>query len=141
MKDLIIVGAGGMARKVFVTLRRLNEKLAPFKRAVAETGATLQAKVGVYFSMPSCVGGVSGTTLEELSSCDSNNMTIRRNAVLEEAMGIVRILTENHIPCRLITERCAYWSAAQFDTVIAGNAAYPSAGECRKMREFVRGGG
>ena len=26
MKDLIIVGAGGMARKVFVTLRRLNEK-------------------------------------------------------------------------------------------------------------------
>ncbi|MCQ2378698.1 MAG: hypothetical protein MJ016_05745, partial [Victivallaceae bacterium] len=122
------------------TLRTLHEKLAPFRRAVARNGATLRARVGVYFSMPSCVGGKSGMTLKELSDCDSNNMTIRRNAILEEAMGIVRILAESRIPCRLLTERCSDWRGS-FDTVIAGNAAYLSAEESEKMRDFVRRGG
>ncbi|MCQ2353009.1 MAG: beta-galactosidase [Victivallaceae bacterium] len=130
---------GTLEEKFYHTLRTINEKLAPFRQAVCRRQATLTGRVGVYFSMPSCVAAISGTTLKELSNCDSNNMTIRRNAILEEAMGMVRILAENHIPCQLVTESTADWE--QFDTILVGNAAYLPETESARMRDFVRDGG
>ncbi|MCQ2379320.1 MAG: beta-galactosidase [Victivallaceae bacterium] len=129
---------GTLSEKFYRTLSDINRRLEPFRKAVSK-GLRIKGTVGIYFSMPSCVGSSGPVSLEKVSESDSNNMSIRRNAVVEEAMGMSRVLTELHIPYELVTERTIDWS--KFDLVLVGNAAYLPADEESKMRNYVYSGG
>lgn len=130
---------GTLHAPFYETLHELTGRLAPFAAAAREVGGKPWAPTGLYFSMESCVNeGLNGLPLRELSFGEGN-MGVRRNAVLDEAVGAAELLIREKIPFRVVTSRDDDWSSLR--AVVVNNAAYLSEAEVARLREFVRGGG
>ncbi|MBR4220145.1 MAG: beta-galactosidase trimerization domain-containing protein, partial [Victivallales bacterium] len=121
-------------------LQAINEKLRPYKEAVAQTKAFLEAKVGIYFSLNSCVNREgNGVSLVKMDSESSSNMVVRRNSVNEEMMGLSELLNKMHIPYKVITEREKELSGYKVIFLCQGD--YLAEEEYERLRGFVRDGG
>jgi len=132
--------SGTLSEPFYQMLSKINQRLRPFKECVAALHPKLWAKVGLYFSMPSCVDASrNGVKLKALNDVRANNMAIRHNAVLDEAMGTAQILTKLHVPYRIITDTTTDFAGIK--TIIVNNAAYLTASECRRLQKFVTEGG
>ena len=130
---------GTLRESVYQTFHNLNHTLEPFRNAVAQKQFRLTAKTALYFSISCCVNQMlNGMKLREFDGGGANNMDIRRNAVLDEVLGSAEILTQMHIPYRVITQM---ESLEQFTTMIVNNAAFLSADDCERLRSFVKNGG
>lgn len=131
---------GTLSETFYQALGKVNAKLLPFKKSVSSLKAPLAAEVGLYFSMPCCVDhNINGEKLSQFDGGRANNMSIRRNAVLDEVMGTAEILIKMHIPFKVISESKRDYS--NLKAIIINKAAYMSEEECRLLREFVREGG
>ncbi len=131
---------GTLEEPFYQRLHHIVETLEPFKKVIARHRPALMGGVGLYFSMESCIDRQrDGVSLEEMDGRRANNMDVRTNATLDEALGCSKVLGALHIPYRVVTERDADLSS--FKAVIVGNAAYLSEAECARLREFVRNGG
>ena len=131
---------GSLSERFYNSLCKVNQNLLPYKKLLAETKADLTAKVGLYFSMPCCVDhNINGIKLAQFDGGRANNMGVRRNAVLDEVMGTAEILLKMHIPFKVLTESKTDYSNLQ--AIIINKAAYMSAEECTRLREFVQNGG
>ena len=131
---------GTFEESFYQRLGKLNKRLAPFREIIESLKPRLASIVGVYFSMECCVNqDANGTTLANLDSESSSNMSIRRNTVCEEAMGTAELLTKLHIPYRIITARQE--NLSEFNVIFLNQATYLNANECLKLSCFVQNGG
>lgn len=120
-------------------LKEVNDYLTPFRKVVKENQFTIKGKVGIYFSMTSCINeDLNNVKLLDFTS-SSSNMTSRENKVLDETIGFAELFTEMHIPYVALTERDENFEG--LDTIIICNGRYLKDSECDKLREFVKGGG
>lgn len=118
----------------------LNRRLEPFRNAVRNLNGRSAARVGVYFSMASCVNrAINRIELKKFNGGCANNMSIRKNAVLDELLGMTDVLNRLHTPWQVVTSSTADFSG--LETLIICNAAYLSPEETGRLREFVRNGG
>ncbi len=130
---------GTLNRLFYERLHSVVKKLEPFRRLVQAHAPTLRGETGLYFSMNSCVNeALNGVPLRE-DSTHGMNMDERENAVVDEAVGTAALLSSLHVPYRIITDLNTDY--AGFRTIVVNNAAYLSAEECGRLREFVRNGG
>ncbi len=130
---------GTLNASVYQRLGRVGARLRPFKECIQRHAPVLQAACGIYFSSHSSVNtALNGTPLNALTATRSN-MDIRGNAVTDEIIGAAAALGQLHIPYRVIIDRTPDWTGLQ--TLIVNNAAYLSAGETARIRQFVRDGG
>lgn len=130
---------GTLESNFYNRLKIVNEYLTPFREVVKENQFTLKGKVGVYFSMTSCINeDLDNIKLKDYSS-SSSNMTGRENKVLDETIGFAELLTEIHVPYVALTERNEDFS--DLDTIIICNSRYLKESECNRLREFVKNGG
>ena len=131
---------GTLEESFYRRFRELNRRLASFRDAVRDLDGRSAASVGVYFSMASCVNpALDGVELKKFNGGGANNMSIRKNAVLDELLGATDILNRLHVPWRVVTSSTARWHGLK--ALIICNAAYLSLEEVGRLREFVRGGG
>ncbi|MBR6470325.1 MAG: beta-galactosidase trimerization domain-containing protein [Victivallales bacterium] len=131
---------GTLLESFYQRLGKLNQRLEPFRKIVASLQARLQAEVGLYFSLNCCVNqDLDGMPLAELDAESSSNMSVRRNAVCEELMGTAELLTQLHIPYRVITERQEEYSGLK--VLFLNQALYLNENECARIRQFVQEGG
>jgi len=130
--------AGTLSEPFYRRLHQLNDRLGPFRNCLEKYRFRLTAQVGLWFSILCCVDTkINGTKLAEFSS-HSNNMAVRQNAVLDEALGTAEILTRMHIPYKVLKNGS---DLSGLRVIIINNAAYLSAEECERLRRFVREGG
>lgn len=131
---------GTLLEPFYRRLGKLNRLLAPYRETVARLRPRLVAQVGIYFSLACCINQeANGTPLTSLDSESSSNMSVRRNAVCEEAMGTAELLTRLHVPYRIVTERQRDLGGLKL--LFVNQAAFLSAEECRKLSDFVQSGG
>lgn len=130
---------GSLNEDFYRKLKVINEKLEPFKKAVAENHFTLTAETGIYFSINCCVDKqLNGTLFSDFTGDDANNMLVRQNAVLDEALGTAEILNRMHIPFKIVKKGDCL---GKYKALIINNCSYLDAAECEKIREFVASGG
>ena len=121
-------------------LKKINEYLTPYREIVKKNRFHITGNVGLYFSMVSCVDiNLNGTELDRYTPGSSSNMSVRKNAVLDETLASAELLTEMHIPYRVVTDSTIDYSG--FKTIIVHNSSYLSLDICERLREFVRRGG
>ncbi len=131
---------GTLHEPFYHRLKAINEKLRPYKEAVAQGRAFLEAKVGIYFSLNSCVNREgNGVSLVKMDSESSSNMVVRRNSVNEEMMGLSELLTKLHVPYKVITEREKDLSS--YEVIFLCQGDYLTVEEYERLRGFVRDGG
>ncbi len=131
---------GTLEENFYRRLRDLNRRLEPFRNALRNPGGRLTADVGLYFSMTGCVDrNWNGWKLNEFNGGRANNMSIRRNAVLDETLGTSGILNRLHIPWRVVVNSPEPYG--DLKALIVCNAAYLAPEEVERLREFVRNGG
>lgn len=131
---------GTLEEAFYRRFKRLNETLRPYRECVKSLAPRMLADVGIYFSMESCVDrNKNGLKLREFDGGCANNMSVRKNAVLDETLGVSDILTQMHIPWRVLTSSTKDFGG--ISALVVCNSAYLSAEECDRIREFVRGGG
>ena len=130
---------GTLNEKFYRRLKTINERLLPFKKAVAENQYTLDAETGLYFSIECCVDkNLDGQKLFAFDGGCANNMQIRQNAVLDEALGTAEILNQLHIPFKTVK---AGDDLSAYKALIINNCRYLSPDECDRIRHFVAAGG
>jgi hypothetical protein len=130
---------GTLNEKVYQTLGNVSRRLKPFEKLVRKHVPALLADRGLYFSMSSCVNlSMSGTHLRDMRE-GGNNMSLRRNMVVEEATGTAALLSRLKAPCRAITDLTQDLSGLK--SLIINNAAYMSPAEVERLRQYVRDGG
>ena len=131
---------GTLHEPFYHRLKAINEKLRPYKEAVAQSLAHLEAKVGIYFSLNCFVNAEgNGMPLEKIDKESSSNMIVRRNPVSEEMMGTAELLCQMHVPYAVITERQT--DLKGYQVIFLNRCAYLSREECERLRDFVRSGG
>ena len=131
---------GTLHEPFYHRLHAINEKLHPYKDVVAQARAFLEAKVGIYFSLNSCVNREgNGVSLVKMDSESSSNMVVRRNSVNEEMMGLSELLTKLHVPYKVITEREKDLSS--YEVIFLCQGDYLTVEEYERLRGFVRDGG
>ncbi|MBQ9788739.1 MAG: beta-galactosidase trimerization domain-containing protein [Lentisphaeria bacterium] len=131
---------GTLEEKFYTTLGEINAALSPFREAIKTNQAQLDAKVGIYFSIANCVDrNYDGMNMVDIASAQANNMSVRKNAVLDEVLGTAAILTKLHVPYQIITDYEQKYS--KFETIILNRATYLRTDECEKLRKFVADGG
>jgi hypothetical protein len=114
-------------------------KLEPFKQMLVKHTPRLDAGVGVYFSMSSCVD-TSLNRVDLASFSDKRtNMDFRHNAILDEVLGTGEVLNKMHIPYEIITDSTE--DISRFEAIIVNNARYMTPEECERLRKFVSNGG
>ena len=90
--------------------------------------------------MASCVNrAINGIKLKNFNGGRANNMSVRKNAVLDEMLGMTEVLNRLHTQWKVITSSTADFSG--LETLIVCNAAYLAPEETGRLREFVRNGG
>ena len=130
---------GTLEKKFYNSLGKVVDKLEPYKNLIARHTPHLDAEVGVYFSMSSCVDtGLNGVNLASFSD-KRTNMDFRRNAVLDEVLGTGEILNKMHIPYEIITDSTT--DISRFKAIIVNNARYMTSEEVERLRNFVANGG
>ena len=130
---------GTLEKKFYDSLGKVVEKLEPYKNLIARHTPRLDAKVGVYFSMSSCVDtSLNGVNLASFSD-KRTNMDFRHNAVLDEVLGTSEILNQMHIPYEIITDSTT--DISRFEAIIVNNAQYMTIEETDRLRKFVSDGG
>ena len=130
---------GSLNEDSYPRLRRLNEKLAPFRNAVAAKKFTLDAPVALYFGIECCVDkSLNGKKLFQFDGGCANNMQIRQNSVLDEALGTADILIREHIPFEIVKNGDPLDG---FKALIINNCSYLTPEECELIRNFVANGG
>lgn len=130
---------GTFEERFYRRLEALDKRLAPFRKVLEKYRPQLIAEVGIYFSMASCVdNSVNGFHLRDVDE-NKGNMDIRRNAVLDEALGTAEILLKMHVPFRIVTDSATDFSGLK--AVIVLNAAYLSKEETGRLRAFASDGG
>ena len=131
---------GSLGESFYSRLGRINERLAPFRRAVEGLQGRIAASVGIYFSMASCVDQrINGKAFWGYDGGRANNMESRRNAVLEECLGSAEVLNRLHAPWKVLTDRSQDFSGLA--CIILPQAAYLSPEEGERIRAFVAQGG
>ena len=131
---------GTLESSFYDRLRKINEYLTPFRETVKENAFHITGDVGLYFSMASCVDlNINGTKLSEFNPGSSSNMSVRKNAVLDETIASAELLTEMHVPYRVVTDTTLDYKG--FKTIIIHNSRFLSLEICERLREFVAGGG
>ncbi len=131
---------GTLHEPFYHRLQAINRKLRPYKEAVTQIKACLDAMVGIYFSMNSCVNREgNGVSLKAMESESSSNMVVRRNSVNEEMMGLSELLNKMHVPYKVITEREKELSG--YKVIFLCQSDYLTAAEYERLRGFVSGGG
>ncbi|MBR4124873.1 MAG: beta-galactosidase trimerization domain-containing protein [Victivallales bacterium] len=131
---------GTLVENFYQRLGAINQKLEPYRSAIERLRPRLTAKVGIYFSLECCVNqDANSTPLKALDTESSSNMSVRRNAVCEEAMGTAELLSKLHIPYRIITERQT--DLTEFQVIFLNQLAFLKAEECQKLSNFVQNGG
>ena len=131
---------GTLVEDFYRRLGAINQKLEPYRSAIERLRPRLTAKVGIYFSLECCVNqDANGTPLKALDTESSSNMSVRRNAVCEEAMGTAELLSKLHVPYRIITERQN--DLTEFQVIFLNQLAFLKAEECQKLSNFVQNGG
>ncbi len=128
---------GTLEEPFYRRLHSIVEKLEPFKRTIARHRPELSAETGLYFSM---LNGSSNdrTNLRDYGT-GGGNMAVHRNAMIDELLGTSLILSQSHIPYKVITDQTGDLTGLK--TIIVNHAAYMSPPEIERLREFVRGGG
>jgi len=130
---------GTLNERVYRRLGRVINRLRPFTACMQKYDPVSAADCGLYFSMNSCVNeALSGTGLARLADA-GGNMAVSCNAVVEEVTGTAAVLNKMHLPYQVVTDTVTDFSGLR--TLIVNNAAYLSAAECGRIREFVRCGG
>ena len=120
-------------------LANLNQRLAPFRRAVAKGPFHLEAAVGLLFSPEALVDRrLDRLPLNQYKDGSADNMAGRENAVLDELLGIAELLTRMHIPWRIIHPD---GDLAGLQAVVAIHATFLSDAQCDRIRAFVTAGG
>ena len=131
---------GTLSEPFYSRLHKIVARLEPFRKRIAHYRPALKAKIGLYFSMTSCVDeSLNGKPLRSLSD-RANNMAIRHNAVLDEVLGTSELLNRLHLPYRVVTGR-GETELAGLSAVVVNHAAYLSKEECNALRKFVADGG
>ena len=131
---------GTLHEPFYRRLQAINKRLRPYKEAVAEARAFLDAKVGIYFSLNSCVNREgNGVSLVKMDIESSSNMVVRRNSVNEEMMVLSELLNRMHVPYKVITERERELSG--YEVIFLCQGDYLTAKEYERLRGFVRNGG
>lgn len=121
-------------------LGEINQRLAPFRRAIQETRARLEAETGLFFSITCCVDrGLDGTPLKKFDGGSSDNMAVRENEVLDEVLGTAEVLLRNHHPFRVVAEGETDFSS--FRTLVMNHATFLSPETAEAVRAFVAQGG
>ena len=131
---------GTLEQHVYDRLSRVTARLKPFREMMKTFQPRVVADVGLYFSMASHVkpadNGLSVTQLLERA----NNMEQRVGIpTVRELIGTTMALNRANIPHRVVTSQDADLSGLK--AIVVNNAAYMSADEAERLREFVRGGG
>ncbi len=130
---------GTLEKKFYNSLGKVVEKLEPYKNVIAKHTPGLDAKVGVYFSMSSCVdSSLNGVNLASFSD-KRTNMDFRHNAVLDEVLGTGEVLNKMHIPYEIITDSTT--DIFRFEAIIVNNAQYMTSEEIERLKKFVSDGG
>ncbi len=131
---------GSLEETFYRRFHDLNRKLEPYRNAVRNLNGRSAAGVGVYFSMESCVNrDINGIKLKNFNGGRANNMSVRKNAVLDEMLGMTEVLNRLHTPWKVVTSSTEDFSG--LETLIVCNAAYLAPEETGRLREFVRNGG
>ena len=131
---------GTLESSFYDRLKKINKYLTPYRETVKKNAFHITGDVGLYFSMASCVDtNLIGTKLSEYAPGSSSNMSVRKNAVLDETLASAEILIEMHIPYRVVTDNTTDYS--DFKTIIIHNSSYLSLDICDRLREFVHRGG
>ncbi len=131
---------GTLEEKFYRQLRGIVKKLEPFRRMIAKHRPTLQAEVGIYFSMSSCVDPtLNGIKLADLGEKGANNMALRHNLIVDEMLGTSLILNKLHVPYTILNDHATDFSGLK--TIIINRAAYLGADEADRLRQFVKNGG
>lgn len=130
---------GSLNEKFYRQLQELNCKLEPFKQAVAKHKYTLYAEVGLCFSIECCVErNIDGQKLADLNNGWASNMHVRKNAVLDEALGTAGVLNSMHIPFKIVKKGD---DLEKYKVVIINNCAHLTTEECQALRNFAASGG
>ncbi|MBR7118665.1 MAG: beta-galactosidase trimerization domain-containing protein [Lentisphaeria bacterium] len=130
---------GTLEKKFYNKLSQVINKLEPFKKLIAKHKPVLDAQVGVYFSMSSCVDdSLNGVNLASFSD-KRTNMDFRHNCILDEVLGTAEVLNKMHVPYEIITD--ATLDIKRFKCIIINNAKYMTEDECERIRRFVLDGG
>lgn len=131
---------GTLEESFYRRLGKINQHLAPFRECVEEFKGRLSAETAVYFSINSCVDRhLNGQKFDSFDGGRANNMQSRKNAVMDECLGMADVLNRLHIPWKILTDSSADFSGLK--TVIIINAEYLSQEECVRLRKFVEEGG
>ncbi len=131
---------GTLEERFYRRLHGIQERLAPFRKCAEEWEPVLSGNVGVYFSMTSCVDPRwNGVRLSDFNENDANNMSVRKNPCVDEALELSKMLTRKRRFWRVATESTTDF--AGLDTIFLGNGAYLSLAEQQRLREFVDKGG
>lgn len=130
---------GTLNRRFYERLHRIVEKLKPYRDLIKHHQVELMGRVGLYFSMTSCINeALNGVSLQE-DTTHGMNMDERENTIVDEVVETAGLLNALHIPYRIVTDLTTDYSS--MDTLIINNAAYLSGAECERIRTFVRNGG
>ena len=130
---------GTLNSDFYERLQKLNSKLEPFKNAVAQKKFTLDADVGLYFAIECCADkNLNGRSLFNFDGGCANNMQVRQNAVLDEALGTAEILNRMHIPFKIVKKGD---TLDKYKAIIINNCGYLTPDECHSLREFTANGG
>ena len=130
---------GTLNENVYQLFGKIVKRLEPFTECLKKHTPIITADCGVYFSMASCTNAsLEGADLRNIGD-DSNNMSLRYNAVIEEVNGTAIILNKMKIPWRIVTDSTEDFSGLK--TLIVNNAAYMSNEEVNRIRGFVKNGG
>ena len=130
---------GTLEKKFYAELGKTVNRLEPFKQLIEKHTPQLDAQVGLYFSMSSCVDdALNGVNLSSFSD-KRTNMDFRHNYILDEVLGTAEILTQMHVPYQIITDSTEKLS--DFKCIIVNNAKYMTIEETARLREFALSGG
>ncbi len=131
---------GTLQENFYRRLHKINAKLAPFRSVVAENHLQLSADVGIFFSISGCIDReLNGKALRGFGGGGANNMAIRQNAVLDEALATAETLNQLHLPYRVVTD--IETQLGDLSALIINNAEFLAESDCAKIAEFVRRGG
>ena len=131
---------GTLEKPFYDRLHDVVNALRPFKEKVADLRPVAEADTGLYFSMASQVRrSHSGLGIREITGLANNMLASSDLTPLRELLGTSVVLNHCHAPYRVLTDRTEDFAGLK--RIIVNDAAYLSADEARRLREFVRGGG
>lgn len=130
---------GTLEKSFYEKLGKVVEKLEPYKKLIEQHTPVLNAQVGLYFSMSSCVDDALNNVNLSSFSDKRTNMDFRHNYILDEVLGTAEILTQMHVPYQIITDSTEDLSG--FKCILVNNAKYMTKEEVARLREFALAGG